>query len=47
MDAGIIAIDDIVATTQHLTTITRREHITKRKFIINATENVAKITMLL
>ncbi len=46
MDAGIITVDDIVKTTQHLLMITRREHITSRKFLTNATENTAKITML-
>lgn len=47
MDAGIITVDDIINTTQHLIATTRREHITNKKFITNATENAAKITMLL
>ncbi len=47
MDAGIITVWDIVSTTQHLVTITRREHITNKRFIANATENTAKITVLL
>lgn len=47
MDAGIVTLEDIVNTTKHLITITRREHITSKKFLTNATENTAKITMLL